>query len=68
MVPTPPTSKVPRLVHPAWHSFVQRTRVRRRELKEMGYTKDKPDKVPISSLSSCQAEPAARRQEVGKDD
>lgn len=24
MVPTPPTSKVPRLVHPAWHSFLCR--------------------------------------------
>lgn len=61
MVPTPPTSKVPRLVHPAWHGFLQRTRVRRRELKEMGCTKDKPAEVSISSTSNSQAEPAARR-------
>lgn len=68
MVPSLNTSKLPRLVHPAWHGFLQRSRVRRKEIREISYTKDKPGKVPVSFSSNNQAEPASRRQEVGKDD
>lgn len=53
MVPSVTTSKLPRLVHPAWHSLLQRTRVRRREFKEMGYTKDKPAKVPMAPAQTA---------------
>lgn len=50
MVPSVTTSKLPRLVHPAWHSFLQRTRVRRREFKEMGYTRISQPRFPWLQL------------------